>query len=148
MVIRYSRAFVNGVRHGLRGEEIAFLTEEQYAAHEHFRALRDKHFAHSVNAFEDTRIQARYCLERVDEEGITGIGAAHYRVLGLSGDDLTTIVDLCECILERISEMENEEKRRLLLFIRHLPLADVLSAKSSPLLIPSAVSSEKRRKRP
>lgn len=148
IVIRYNRAFVTGVRHGLRDEEIAILTAEQRAAHEHIRMLRDKHFAHSVSAFEDTRVQARYCLERVDEEGITSVSAAHYRVLGLNAAELAAVSDLCECLLAQIEVFEGQEQQRLLTIIRQMPLAEVLSAKSAPLMMPGAVRIDKRRPRP
>lgn len=148
IVIRYNRAFVTGARHGLRKEDLAILTDGQREAHERFRALRDKHFAHSVNAFEDTRVQARYCLERVDEEGITSVSAAHYRVFGLSQDDLVTIKALCECFLSHLKQIEKNEQKRLLSVIRAVPLAEVLSAKSAPLMVPAKVRVEKRRPRP
>ena len=148
IVIRYNRAFVTGVRHGLRDEEIAILTDEQRAAHERIRTLRDKHFAHSVNAFEDTRVQARYCLERVEDEGITSVSAAHYRVFGLSIAELSAISDLCECLLAQIKVFERQEQQRLLNVIRQMPLAEVLSAKSAPLMTPGTVRIEKRRPHP
>lgn len=148
IIIRYNRAFVTGTRHGLRNGELAILSDEQRAAHEHFRALRDKHFAHSVNAFEDTRVQARYCLERVEEEGITSVSAAHYRVVGLNSWELTMIRELCERFLDQLKRLEEDEGRRLLSVIRAMPLAEVLSAKSSPLLSPGTVRVGKRRARP
>lgn len=74
ILVRYSRAFVSGVRKGLGEDALAPLSVEQRANHERLRAYRDKHIAHSVNAFEDTKVQARYCEERVQQEGITGFG--------------------------------------------------------------------------
>lgn len=148
IVIRYNRAFVTGARHGLRNEEISVLSEEQLAEHERLRALRDKHYAHSVNSFEDTRVQARYCLERVKDEGITSVSVAHYRVLGLSQADLETVQGLCECFLKHLMVRENAEKARLLAVIRKLPISQVLTAKPSPLISPATARVDKRRQRP
>lgn len=100
ILVRYSRAFVSGVRRGLGEDALQTLTPEQRASHEHLRAFRDKHIAHSVNAFEDTRVQARYCLERVEQEGITGVSAAHYRVVGLSSKDISDALELCAVLLK------------------------------------------------
>lgn len=148
IVIRYNRAFVTGIRHGLREEDLEILTEDQFKAHEYFRALRDKHFAHSVNAFEETRVQARYCLERVQDEGITSVSAAHYRVLGLSHNDVATIKELCACFLEHLKQLEKKEEKRLLSVIRAISLEEVLSAKSSQLTTPTRARVDKRRSRP
>lgn len=148
IVIRYNRAFVTGARHGLRENDLDVLTQEQRAAHERFRLLRDKHYAHSVNAFEDTRVQARYCLERVEEEGITSVSAAHYRVIGLSSTDVTAIKELCNRFLAYVEQLETQEKTRLLAFIRAMPLPEVLAAESAPLLQPASVRLDKRRGRP
>lgn len=148
IIIRYNRAFVSGARHGLRNQELNALTDEQREAHERFRALRDKHFAHSVNAFEDTRVQARYCLERVEVEGITSVSAAHYRVFGLSQNDLGAIKTLCECFLNYLKQIEKDEQTRLLGVVRNMPLANVLSAESAPLMTPANIRVDKRRSRP
>ena len=72
--VMYSRPFSGRVRHRLREEDLKILSSEQRAAHDHLRAYRDKHVAHSVNAFEENIPRAYYCVERVKEEGITSIG--------------------------------------------------------------------------
>jgi hypothetical protein len=149
IVIRYNRAFgVTGIRHGLRKKDLDILSKEQRAAHMRLYLLRNRHYAHSVNAFEDTRVQARYCLERVDEEGITSVSAAHYRVFGLSQNDLAAVHELCERFLEHVERLELQEKARLLAIIRAIPIGEVLAAKSAPLLNPASVRLDKSRSRP
>lgn len=148
IVVRYCRAFVSGVRHGLGEQDLTVLTQEQRENHNRLRALRDKHIAHSVNAFEDTRIQARFCLERVNEEGVTSVGAAHYRVFGLSQQDLLNLKELCTALLAHLDRLIDHEKLALLLAIRAIPLQEVLTAKASPLISPATALVEKRRARP
>ena len=72
--VMYSRPFSGGVRHRLGEEDLKILSSEQRASHHYLRAYRDKHVAHSVNAFEENITRAYYCVERVKEEGITSIG--------------------------------------------------------------------------
>lgn len=148
ILVRYSRAFSSGVRKGLGDEALATLSSEQRQNHERLRAFRDKHIAHSVNAFEDTKVQARYCAERVEQEGITSVSAAHYRVVGLSSKDIGDTIDLCKALLRHVEDEIAKEERRLLLFIRSLPQAEVLSRPSSSVLGPDLVTITARRQRP
>ena len=147
ILVRYSRAFVSGVRRGLGNEVLEVLTPEQNRNHQRLRAFRDKHIAHSVNAFEDTKIQARYCLERVEQEGITGVATAHYRVIGLSSKDVSEIQELCRVIVCHVDQEIEKEKVRVLAILRSLPISDVLSRPSTPVLIPDHSQIEKRRPR-
>jgi len=148
ILIRYSRAFSSGVRRGLGEEALSILSPEQRANHERIRAFRDKHVAHSVNAFEDTKVQARYCAERVEQEGITSVSAAHYRVVGLSSRDVGDIMDLCKTFLQYVEAERQKEKMRLLSFVRSMPLEDVQSRPSSPVLVPDVSKIGSRRSRP
>lgn len=115
---------------------------------ERVRAFQDKHIAHSVNAFEDTKVQARYCEERVQQEGITGVSTAHYRVMGLSSRDVDDVIELCKALLVYVDAKIEEEKKRLLSILRSLPIAEVLTRPSSPVLMPDHSKIGKRRARP
>jgi len=148
ILVRYSRAFASGVRQGLGEDALASLTPEQRANHERLRAFRDKHIAHSVNAFEDTRVQARYCLERVEQEGITGVSAAHSRVTGLSSKDVNETIELCKVLLSFIDGEIQTEEKRLLNILRAMPISEVLSRPSGPVLVPDHSKIGKRRARP
>lgn len=147
ILVRYSRAFVSGVRRGLGNEIVAVLNPEQQGNHQRMRAFRDKHIAHSVNAFEDTKIQARYCLERVEQEGITAVSAEHHRVIGLSSKDVDDIQDLCRVMIQHLDFQIEKEKVRLLAFLRSMPISEVLSLPLSPALVPDHSRIEQRRPR-
>ena len=82
--VMYSRPFVSGVRCHLGEQDLKILSSEQRAAHDYLRAYRDKHIAHSVNAFEENNVRAYYCVERVQDEGVSSIGYGGGRVTGLS----------------------------------------------------------------
>lgn len=148
ILVRYSRTFISGVRRGLGEEALSLLNNEQRAAHERLRAFRDKHVAHSVNAFEETKVQARYCKERVQEEGITGVSAAHYRVIGLSSKDVSDVVELCNVLLVYVDEDIEKEQKRLLAVLRAMPLMEVLSQPPEPPLGPDHSKIGKRRASP
>lgn len=148
ILVRYSRAFVTGVRKRLEKGAIESLNTEQRAIHERFRAFRDKHIAHSVNAFEDTKVQANYCKERVQQEGITSVLVVHDRVVGLSSRDVQEIADLCKSLLVYLDGKIEVEEKRLLSIIRSMPVEEVLSRQSIPVFVPNHAKISVRRKRP
>jgi hypothetical protein len=145
IVVRYSRPFVTGVRTRLGEEDLFVMTEAQRTAHERLRAYRDKHVAHSVNAFEDNQPQARYCLERVREEGITSIGCSHGRVSGLSSKDIEDVIELTTLMLKHVEARMFQEQARLLVLVREMPLDDVLSGEQKAFSIDSNTSIDKAR---
>lgn len=147
-LVQYSRAFTSGVREPLGEDAVAILTPEQQGVHDQFRLLRDKHIAHSVNAFEETKIQARYCEERVDAEGITSVNAVHCRVTGLAFDDFVQMEHLCRALLQHFDAQINAENKRLLGVVRALPIGEVLAVGQGPALVPDHSKLGVRRKRP
>ena len=84
VAVAYSRAFTTGVRTRLDDADLAALTPKQRDAQHRLRAYRDKHVAHSVNAFEHNQPRAHYWAERVEAEGIVAVGCSHGRVSSLS----------------------------------------------------------------
>lgn len=56
--VMYSRPFMEGVRHRLGVDDLKMLTAQQRQAHDHLRAYRDKHIAHSVNSLEENIVRA------------------------------------------------------------------------------------------
>src|ERR1700724_3304267 len=82
-IIRYARAFSEGVRLKLHEDAVSILTDQQRSNHTYFIDIRNKYIAHSVNAFEESEPVARYWVESVQEEGITSIECNHRRINGM-----------------------------------------------------------------
>src|SRR5215467_12191895 len=106
-IIRYARAF-SGVRLKLYKDAGSILTDEQRSKHDHLMLIRSKYIAHSVNAFEESQPVARYRVERVKEEGITSIACNHRRIVGLSEQDLTDIIDLASTWLNYVKQKQSD----------------------------------------
>jgi hypothetical protein len=130
IIVTYSRPYVSGVRHRLGEDVLSTLTSTQREQHERLRAWRDKHIAHSVNPFEDNKIQARYDPARVEVDGIIGVSAAHYRVAALSEQDLTDTLDLCRSVLNWVEKRIDQEDQRVLDFIRTFKAQEILKRPS------------------
>lgn len=126
-VVMYSRPFSGGVRLRLAEDDLKTLTPEQRSAHDHIRDYRDKHVAHSVNVFEENIPRANYCVERVHEEGITSIAYGGGRIIGLSGAEVTSIIELTKALEKQIEARIVAERERLLPIVRSMPLQDVLA---------------------
>lgn len=127
ITVTYSRSFASGVRSRLENADLAILSTEQRAAHDYLRAYRDKHVAHSVNAFEENRPRVSYCLERVKEEGITGITCGGRRIVGLSSVDLENVIKLTTILQAYVDAKITKEQERLLVIVRNMPLEEVLA---------------------
>jgi hypothetical protein len=125
ILVRYSRAFVKGVRRPLQQDALHELSDSQRTNREYFIPLRHKHIAHSVNSFEESTPVARYWVERVETEGITSIECNHHLVMG--SKDLDALVELIDVLLQFVDKRIAEEKKRLLAIVRAMPLAVVIS---------------------
>jgi hypothetical protein len=147
ILVRYSRPFVKGVRRWLGDEALRALSPAQRAKHEHLRLFRDKHIAHSVNAFEDNQPVARYWVERVREEGITTVECNHTRISGLSSADLEAVIELTAAMLAYVDENLKAEKARMLEIVRGIPVQEVLSSKRKNPRLPNMGDVGKSRKR-
>ncbi len=127
-LIRYCRTFAGGVRNKrLARDMLASLSVEQRQKHDRLDLIRDKHIAHSVNAFEESQPVARYSEGRVQEEGITSIDCNHEQIVGLGPEEASDIIELCTTLLTYADERLKQEKLRLLPIIRALPIEEVFS---------------------
>lgn len=145
--VMYSRPFMRGVRHRLGEDDLRMLTAEQREAHDHLRTYRDKHIAHSVNPLEENIPRANYCVERVNEEGITGISFGGGRVVGLSGSDVAAIIELTTLLEAHIDTQISAEQARLLPIVRSLPLEQVLAEGQKAFDVDARATVAKSRKR-
>lgn len=127
VAVMYSRPFMGGVRYRLGEDELKMLTVEQRQAHDYLRDYRDKHIAHSVNPLEENIPRANYCVERVKDEGITGISYGGGRVVSLSGADVAAIIELTTLLEAHIESQISVEQARLLPIVRSMPLEQVLA---------------------
>lgn len=127
ILVRYSRAFVSGVRQHLGEEAFQALTTQQRNKHQRFRAFRNKHIAHSVNAFEENQPVVRYWIERVTIEGITSVECNHTRVSGLSSSDIEDVIELTTVLLFYVDSRLEQEKAKVFEIVRKMPVEDVLA---------------------
>ena len=136
ILVRYSRSFVTGVRQHLGSEAIQTLNEQQHSKHQRLRAFRDKHIAHSVNAFEENQPVARYWRERVNEEGITSVECNHTRVIGLDSADVKDVIELTTALLSYVGCRLEQEKTKVFEIVRKMTVHEVLAHGSTRPKVP------------
>ena len=101
ILIRYCRPFEGGIRSlSWREDALNILTETERAMHEHIRAIRSKHIAHSVNDYEENRPHARYWTDSVEQEGFSSIGCNHIRVIGLGSSDIALLSSVMDKFIQ------------------------------------------------
>ena len=127
IVVRYTRSFVTGVRTKLDDGLLSRLSEQRQSAHEHLRARRDKHVAHSVNSFEENQPVIRYSPETLSEEGIAGVGCRGHRRDALTPAEVDQIVDLVNAVRGLVRQDIHSETCRLLDIVRRMPRDQVIS---------------------
>ena len=149
LVVRYSRAFVGGVRDVKNANEaLAVLDDEQRSLHEALLTMRDKHIAHSVNAQEESWVVAQYYEECVHEDGFVAVSVQHGRTVGFSDEELKAIVDLIRTLLARIDERIEVEERRLLPSPKSLSVKEVLRDAAEITWESETAAPGERRKKP
>lgn len=147
IAVMYSRPFHQGVRHHLGETDLAILTPAQRAAHDYLWHYRNKHVAHSVNAFEENLPRANYCLERVNQEGITSISCGGGRLTGMSRSDLDKVVELTTIFGTHVESLIAQEQERLLVIVREMPLEKVLAGGQKAFVVDTQAAVSKRRKK-
>jgi hypothetical protein len=134
-IIKYGRAFVGGVRKIDKKSITSGLPPEIEEAHNNFLAWRNLHIAHSVNDYEMGRIQARYCEERIETEGIVSVSVAQSSVVTPSQLEFVSLLKTIEYFIEIFSNLIKKEQERVLKIIRDMPIDKVL-AMDEPAMCP------------
>ena len=148
IVVRYSRPFSGGVRKWPTEDALARLSEDRRRKHERFRDFRDKHIAHSVNAFEDNQTIARYVEGREHLEGVYSIECHHGRVVGLSSSETENVIELTTAMIEYVDRLLDAEKESLLDRVRSISLDQLLLERRIRTPLPHGADIRRSRRKP
>ncbi|GAX60960.1 hypothetical protein SCALIN_C16_0034 [Candidatus Scalindua japonica] len=145
ILVRYSRAFMTGVRTRINIEEIC-LDQNELKKHKWLLDTRSKHIAHSINAFEENRVVGYYVLEKPEEKGITSISVQHGSVISLSSHDAKSVINISTKILEFVTKKIDKEKSRILSIVRQSDIKKFLQHGKQSAFNPNMNKPDKRRK--
>ena len=148
ILVRYSRPFSGGVRKWSREDALDEMSEDQRHKHERLRSFRDKHIAHSVNAFEENQPIARYVEGREHSEGVYSIECHHGRIVGLSSSETENVIELTTAMIKYVDRLLDVEKEAVLAKVRSLSFDHTLLKRKNQTPLPhSADIKRPRRKR-
>jgi hypothetical protein len=145
-LVRYARAFADGVRTRYPTELLESLDREQLEDHRTFLNLRDKFVAHSVNAFEMNDVVAYLVPEDRGPRNVESISVQQHRLLSLGVDDARKLKDLTLELRRRLSPMIEEERARVLAVARAQPMDALYSQRDAPLEVVGPGDEGKRRR--
>ncbi len=126
-VIRYGRCLATGVRNQGREkleEVVASLSSELQERHERFLALRNRHVAHSVNAFEDNQPVA-WVSDRPEETEVQSVSVTHGRLAAIGAGTAAELRELAEVLLAALKPIEKAENAKVLAAARALPYEEL-----------------------
>lgn len=121
VLMKYARPFVGGVRAKIPEPVIEELTPEMKDDHEYFMDLRGKYIAHSVSALEENTVRAYLNPEEEGKQGVSHISVHRLRFASLSIDEVKELKSLCNYFVEKLQLLIEDEKRRVLEYLRSLP---------------------------
>ena len=144
--MRYSRSFVSGVRKKLNIRNIESITEKLLKEHARILAIRNKHIAHSVNAFEENQVVGYYIEENPEEKGITSISSQHGHIIGLNHNDAVMVIQLSNLVLEYVSAEIKNEQDNILGIVRQLDITSLIKNSSKRALLSNIGNPDKTRR--
>ena len=147
LLVRYSRSFSGGVRKWPTEDALDALSEDQRNKHERLRDFRDKHIAHSVNAFEENQPIARYVEGREHSEGVYSIECHHGRVVGLSSSETENVIELTTAMIEYVDRLLDVEKEALLAKVRSISFDQLLLKRRSRIPLPHSADIKRSRRK-
>lgn len=150
ILIRFCRAVGGGIRNDAR-----FSLEERQALPAglndswlFFDAMRDKHIAHSINEFEQTRLRFSYIVGKEEEATISAISTGGFRLISLNGDQVDEMKRLC-LELRRLLQLKiKAEEERLLPILQAESPARWIAQGMKPMGMPDFAKVSQRRKGP
>lgn len=144
-VSRYGRTFGSGIRRGIPKEWFDESPSEMKKVHAHFKAMRHKSIAHSVNPLEDNQVWVWVQGEGV-QASVTHISVDPGRFM-LGDDGAKELHDLAALLLERLTEKMKCEEAAVLKIAQTTPISELTARSQEELPIPSIKLAAADRKR-
>ena len=119
-VVRYARCFNGGARDPLPRDIPSRLGEDRLLLHDRVFAMRQKHYAHSVNAFEDNQVVA-WVSDNPAETAISGVSVIHSRIGVLELPLVQSLGALCRELLGLVRARILVEEAKVDALARALP---------------------------
>lgn len=134
-VIKYARCFATGKRFGLSQDIYLHLQGEPVKAHQFYIDLRNKHIAHSVNAYE--QMSVNFVLSPVDdqEKKIIGIACLRGNHITSGKDGVYQLGSLSKIAHDSLQPIAEKIEQKLLEDGRKLQIDELYKAGEVPVYV-------------
>lgn len=112
-LMMYARCFNGGLRSvRLTLDDVEALGEGAREAHEYFFSMRNKHIAHSVNAFEDMRVAV--VIDPRPTPHVDGVAVLHFSRVGEMEETIRSLQRMAFGLLQVVNERAQEQQDRVM----------------------------------
>jgi hypothetical protein len=123
-LIAYVRCFTTGKRFGL-GEDIFDGKENAVKMHRYFKNMRDKHIAHSVNPFEQTKVGLILSPKNGEERKVEAVCVLSFSNTIDGEDGVNNLLILASMIRKKLQQMFSDQKAEVLVIGQNLPINEL-----------------------
>ena len=131
IAIAYGRCFNKGVRAPLPASVFDMAHDDIRQTHEYLLMLRNKHIAHSVNAYESNTLEVRLAYYRKPLH-IEEVDVKTMRFVPISGQELSSIAQLVNWLSARVDGDFQQEKARVKQLLAAVDVEDLAAQRTDP----------------
>ena len=126
-LIRYSRCFASGKRHGLSEDIYKDLPGDAVGVHRLYENLRNKHIAHSVNPFEQVKVGLILSSENSQEKKVMEVSPFLMKLVATTDDDVRQLGALVKVLVNKLMKNGEQYEEEALRVGRSLPIDELYS---------------------
>jgi len=131
-LLRYSRCFASGKRHGLSEDIYKDLPGDAVGVHQLYENLRNKHIAHSVNPFEQVKVGLILSPEKSQEKKVMDVSPFLMKLVATTDDDVRQLGALVKVFVKELMKNGEQYGEEVLRIGRSLPIDCLLYTSPSP----------------
>jgi hypothetical protein len=126
-LIRYSRCYASGKRHGLSEDIYKDLPGDAIGVHRLYENLRNKHIAHSVNPFEQVKVGLILSSENSQEKKVMEVSPFLMKLVPTTDDDVRQLGALVKVLVNKLMKNGEQYEEEALRVGRSLPIDELYS---------------------
>jgi hypothetical protein len=144
-LVAYARCFASGVRVGIAPDVYREVDGDPLSAHQAHMDMRNKHIAHSVNAFEQVKVGVVLAPLSADKRGVEGVARLSMAFQHGSADVVEQLRLLAQAAGEEVRKRCGALEVKVLRESRQMSLVDLYSRATPRAVVPGAGAIGSRR---
>lgn len=148
-LITYVRCFSTGKRSSLKPDVFDGLSGPTHTAlevHNHFKDMRDKHVAHSVNPYEQTSVALMLAPEGSGKRQVEGVGVLTMQHVSATTEGVLSLTELAKVALRFVLAEGEQLQAEVLRIGESLDVEELYKNERMKLVVPPPEEAGKPRK--